>query len=556
MVTEIKKVGSWKDRIAACKKFYEPMLAQWERYKKYYANDHWFDQRYYMPETEDRITVNQVFPLIKVMLNSTYSKNPYVYITPAYNDDQSFWAAKVLEPFVNRMWAEDQRMKRMMRRVSLDAIIRGKGFVRSGYSIESLGETNFRDSIISERVSPLHFWIDPEAESVYDAYYTIRRVVLPWVDVKRMWPKKSGELAPASRYELRPSEKDNTNIMSGIEWNNNPNLNDDMARAIIYEIHDHLNRKISVIAEGHDKFLSHRDDPYDIGGSLIDELCFNEIPETPFALSDVAVMEGQQLELNRLRTMMMQHVRRFLRKYVTTRDNFNEDEKKALESDEDGIVIECEDPGAIVPIKDAPLSSDVHVYEQRIMGDMHQSTGMNEWLKGGMISPKKTAFEASEIAQGSNLRIGEKPALMEDFASRVAEKQVRIMQQFMDSPIIDNIPMCPLGVPLNAQGLKAFSREDLQGEFKVVVKQGSTQLPDKNVERQLAMGLYQAGMGQDPMMRDWFYQWFSDSMDLPGMDKHIGRMAGGGQQQQGQPDGNVQMGQGPPQGGQGFGGGS
>jgi len=551
MVTEIEKVGSWRDRIEMCKRVYEPQVAKWERYKRYYMNDHWFDQQYYMPETEDRITVNQTFAMIKTMLNTIYSKNPYVYITPAYNDDQSFFAAQIIEPHLNRMWAQDQRMKRMMRRVSLDTLLRGKGYIRSGYSIEQLGDVVFKDSIITERVSPLHFWIDPEAESVYDAYYTIRRVILPWVDVKKLYPKR--DLSPAARYELRPQDKTQS-VDFGVEWHNNPNLDDDMARAVIYEIHDHLSRRIYVIAEGCDKFLSNREDPYNIGGSLIDELCFNEIPETPFAVSDVEIMEGQQLELNRLRTMMLQHVRRFQRKYVTTKDNFTEDQKKDLESTEDGVVVECQDPAQIIPLKDAPLSGDTHMYEARIMSDITQSSGVNPWMKGDAMGPRKSAFEAQQMAGGQNLRASEKPAIMEDFASRVAEKQIKIMQQFMDSPIMDNIPFNPLGVPVNQGGLKAFSREDIQGEFKVEVKQGSTQLPNKAVEQQMAMQLYQAGMGNDPVLGPWFMKWFADASGLPGLDKHMSRGMQGGQQgqQQGQGDGNVQMGQQSPQGGQGI----
>ena len=543
MTSEAQKVKQWFGRVALCKKIYEPQVVQWERYKRYYMNDQWFDLENWMPETEDRITVNQVFPLVKVMLNGTYSKNPHVYIEPAYNDDQSMFAAQILEPHINRMWNKDQQMKKLMRRVALDAIIRGKGYIRSGYAIESLGETVFRDKIISERVSPLHFWHDPEAENVYESYYSIRRVILPWVDLKRQWPKK--ELAAASRYELRPQDKTYTSDIGSV-WNNNPNSDDDMARAIVYEIHDHLNRRIYVIAEGYDKFLSDRPDPYDITGSLIDEIAFNEIPETPFALPDPALMEGQQLELNRLRTMMLQHVRRFNRKYVTSRDNLNEDEKKEFESNEDGILVECDDPGMVFPLKDAPITGDVHMYEERIKMDMQQSTGINEWAKGGMISPKKTAFEASQISQGTSVRTSEKPSLMEDFSTRVAEKQIRIMQQFMDSPIIDNIPYNPLGVPLSPSGLKAFSRDDIQGEFKITVKQGSTQLPNKDAEMQMAMQMLQAGLGQDPVLGDWLYKFVGSSMNIDGLDKHIAKKMGGGG---GQQNGNIQNGGG--QAGQG-----
>ena len=545
MVTELHKVGQWRDRIALCKKIYEPQMTKWERYKRYYMNDHWFDNQYYGPETEDRITVNQTFAMIKVMLNSTYSKNPYVHVEPAFNDDQSMFAAQVIEPHINRMWSQDQRMKRMMRRVALDAIIRGKGFIRSGYSIEQLGDTVFRDSIITERVSPLHFWHDPESESVYDAYYTIRRVVMPFIDLKKLYPKR--DLPPASRYELRPQENQAAVVDFGTQWNENPELDDEMARAVIYEIHDHLNRRIYVIAEGYDKFLSNREDPYQIGGSLIDELCFNEIPETPFAISDVEIMEGQQLELNRLRTMMLQHVRRFQRKYVTEENNFTEDQKKDLESSEDGVVVECKDPGAIIPLKDAPLSGDVHNYEARIMSDITQSSGINPWMKGDAMGPRKSAFEAQQMAGGQSLRATEKPSIMEDFASRVAEKQIRIMQQFMDSPIIDNVPFNPLGIPLDAGGLKAFSKEDIQGEFKISVKQGSTQLPNQDVERQLALQLYQAGMGQDPVLGGWFMKYFAEASGLPGLSKHIGRSMQGGQG-----DGNVQMGQQSQEGGEGI----
>lgn len=541
MVTEIQKVGWWKQRINLCKKIWEPENIKWERYKNYYGNEHWLDDMADFPEVEDRITVNQSFPLIKHLLNSTYSKNPYIYVVPAHRDMQSLWASQILEPYINKQWNRDQNMKRTMRRVALDTLLRGKGYLRSGYSLRALSQTVFKDTIIGERISPLHFWFDPEAENVYEAYFTIRRVIMPWVDAKKMWPKKN--IPPAAKYELQAME--NPSKYSVSEWQNNPDVNDDHARAIVYEIHDHLNNKIIVIMDGYDKYLSNRDNPYNITGSLIDELCFNEIPETPFALPDLGLMEGQQLELNRLRTQMLIHNRRFNRKYLTTPENFDEDGKKAMESNQDGILVECDDPGAVTPLKDAPMSGDVHMYEAKIMQDLQTMASINQTQKGEAMHPRKSAFEAQQIAQGANIRAGEKPALMEDFASRVAEKQIKIMQQFLDEPIRDNLPNVPIGQPINQFGLKQFSRQDIQGEFRVFVKPGSAQIPDKGAQQQVLMMLLQSPVMNIPGVAQYVVQNLGDSLQdiVPGLGQSIqqGLQIAAQQQQQGGGGGQMQQ---------------
>jgi hypothetical protein len=504
-------VASWFDRLALTKDIFRDSHREAKQSIDFYAGKQWSGVDPYVYDDEDKIIANQIFPLVKIMVNNSYWQNPKILVRPRRQDPRSYWSANLLEQRINYKWYV-MNMKREIRRIIMDAIYAGKGRMRVGYNTEILMQTGnplvLQEGLISERSSPFRTWSDPEADVLDEAYFWFREVILPWADTKKLFKK---DLPPESRYKLDVDRSFQTPILR-----QDNDVVDHLARARVYEIHDQLNKQIYVVADGFPKFLSATENKYAINGPLLEELVFNEIPESPHALDDISIAKDQQVELNRIRSMMMIHNRRNNRAYATTPENMDADNRARLESDRDMRVIEMSDPERFIPIKDAPISQDQHLFEMRIKEDLRESVGQNEYNRGGAVPRIKTAFETQQIVKGSDMRLNEKAALVEDFCTSLARKQIQIMQQFDDNMFAAPEVSPELGVPIE-QGWRAYSRADIQGEVDIIVRAGSTTPPDEQSERQLAMQLLQAGIHRDPGFNTpEVVRWLRDKLNLPG----------------------------------------
>ena len=64
-----------------------------------------------------------------------------------------------------------------------------------------------------------------------------------------------------------------------------------------------------------------------------------EVPDHFYPIGDIEQIESLQLELNETRTQMMNHRKRFARKWLYEKDAFDRDGVMALESDMDNTMI-------------------------------------------------------------------------------------------------------------------------------------------------------------------------------------------------------------------------
>lgn len=474
-------IGDWQNRLSVAQEFRKDKAEKaWELSRKQ------FEQLLPIVGSTDKdIRVNMAFPTIKVLLRAAYSQDPFLYIREIQPWHRR--SAEILQFLENRLWSV-QRRKKTMRRIVLDALL-----LKVAYGLTHIVQNprSGRNEVMMSRVSPYDIWLEPGCISVNDSYYIIRRIVMSREEAKAQWPSAYQLLKAVSVDDLT---RQTTTMFEPRIHSNIRGMSDMMERVEVFEIHDQLHREISVISKDYEKFLSApRTSPYPLD-TLFTELIFNEIIDAHYGIGDLEPTFMQQEEMDRVRQSMLIHSKRFNRKYAMQRGIADQAAKDGLESGEDGVIVELEDVNGLVPIQDAPLSSDQYNYFQAIRNDHREITGVNEYQMASQVGGTKTAYETQQITQGANARASEKPDLTGDFCEEVAFKDIELMKKMYP----DTQMMKWVG-PDGQEQWRQIQQWELEGEHYVSIHMGSTQQRDEAVEFQRGTLLYQT-FSQDPVV--------------------------------------------------------
>lgn len=471
-------VVDWTGRLERAMKARSEVESQWAITSEQYEDTLYNNRTDANKNT--KIRVNLAFPTIKVLLRAACSSDPFIYITGVNPQDEQ--SGMILQYLENRLW-RIQRRKKAIRQIVLDTLI-----LKVGYGLTHIKKdlvTGIPEVVLT-RVSPYLLWIEPGASSVNNAYHIFRGVIIPRVEAEARWPG-----VPFTVYD--PNNKSQGSIPSApTRYGNGLDSTD---RVLIYEVHDQLNREISYITRDSKKFLVEpKPNPYPVD-TLFTELIFNEIIDEHYGLSDLEPVAMQQDEMDRVRSAMLTHTKRFNRKYLMQTEEYNKEKSlKSLESGEDGVVVPVDDLDSIKALEDAGISGDLYNYATLIRGDHREVTGINEYMNAGRISGTKTAYETEQIMAGARVRLGEKPDLVGDFCEEVANKDINVMKRLYPVPQIAQF-LGPQGEAI----WRYIQKWELQGEHYVAVQAGSTQPRDETANFQRGIMLYQL-FGQDPQI--------------------------------------------------------
>lgn len=472
------------------------------------------------------IRVNMAFPTIKILLRASYSQDPYIYVKEVQPWHRR--SAEILQFLENRLWSMQKR-KKLMRRIILDALL-----LKVAYGLTHIVENprTGRNEITLSRVSPYDLWLEPGCMSVNDSYYIIRRVVMSREEAKALWPNAWQVLRAVTTDEKNKpvvsfEPRDQRDIRG---------MSDMMERVEVFEVHDQLHREISIISKDYGKYLAEpRPNPYPLD-TLFTELMFNEVIDAHYGIGDLEPTFMQQEEMDRIRELMMTHSKRFNRKYKMQKGNADKHAKDALESGEDGVIVELEDINGLIPLDDANLSPDQYNYFQAVRTDHREITGVNEYMMSSKVSGTKTAYETQQITAGANARASEKPDLVGDFCEEIAYKDIELMKKMYP----DTQVMQWTGLD-GEQQWRQVQQWEMQGEHYVTVHAGSTQPRDEATDFQRGTLLYQT-FAQDPVVNHQaLVEVVMQMMNIRDKDFLLGKMPQGAspeqQQQQGQQQG-------------------
>jgi hypothetical protein len=454
---------------------------------------------------EDRLLVNIAFATINVVAPSVSISYPKITVNARKYEDSD--KAILTESIVNYWWRHYECQKEFKRAVR-DFLILGHGWIKTGYRFveeEKVAQANFDsyDELVSdapesnaeseliikedrpfiERVSPFDIFVDPDATTMYDIKWIAQRVRRPLPEVKK--DKRYNSVA---RNEAAPSHYSRYG-QDGYSPRRSTDPSDSYVE--IWEWYDIDRNTMSVFCDGSDKFLINPTEiPFKFGHPFV-MIRNYDIPEHFYPMGELEAIEPLQQELNATRTQMMNHRKRFSRKWLYKESAFDADGRAALESDEDNVmvpVISEENIGNVVGPMPAVISPpEFYNQSSLISSDIDRVSGVSEYMRGGLPEIRRTATEAGIIQDNANARASEKLAIVELSIAEIAKRLVILAQQYMTGQQAVRIA----GQEAQPFWLE-FDRDYIQGEFDFEVEAGSTQPVNESFRRQMAMQVVDA----------------------------------------------------------------
>jgi len=437
------------------------------------------------------LPINLVYAYVKTEIPALYIRDPELKVNP--KNRTSVQAAKVLEAVINYIW-RTKKIKREIKKVLVDSIIIGHGWMKLGYTgkfgsvedvtgryIDTVEEEDFFAYYVNwENINFNLDSIDPP----YDCKWISHAVWLTKEEIEKNPRYQNTDLLQIS-FEDRD---DDDHVSTDREFKK--------GKVRLEEVWDLENQTVCTVSDGVDKYIeAPKQWPLQMKGFPFACLKFNLTNDEPYGLSDVAMFEPQVLELIKVRSMALDHIKRYNRQLVTTPDNISEDEMQKLQKGITGSIIHVQDPSKIMPVPYPPLQTDIYGLEERIKEDAINVSGQSPMERGG--SQKTTTRAVSElgmIQQGAANRRSEKVDTVETFVEEVAGKLVSLVKQFVDMPYYvrilgHNSPELQAAVQERASAMQdsavtnqegfTFTGEDIEGEFDLEVVAGTSTPLDK-----------------------------------------------------------------------------
>ena len=499
----------------------------WIRMVDLYRGKHW-------PNTtinnNDLVAVNLAFSTVKVIAPSVSVNYPKIVVSPNEPEDQD--RAAFVEAITNYAWRHHDFRKPFQRSVR-DFLIFGHGWLKVGWKFveqermltdeergvmfdEAVAEANIlatenpalatelpddeqiaagipdssmeivEDQPFIERVSPFDMYIDPEATCLDDAQWICQKVIRPVEEAKKDKRYKASvrkRLTPDSRVSPTLSYTDRTVQEEYLT---------EVDRVAIYEFYDIEENTMAVFTLESDEFLvDPMPMPYAYGQPFV-MLRNYDVPDYFYPMGDLESIESLQLELDMTRTQLVNARKRYARKYLYHERSFGPEGREALESDEDGRLVPVVDENkplseVVIPMPQTPLSPEVYNMSAIIEQDINTVSGVSEYARGQMPEIRRTATEASIIADAGNARVSEKLAIVELGISECARRVIQVMQQFMTGEQIVRV-----SARAGADLFVPYTRDDIVGEYDFSVEAGSTQPINDTVRKQQAVALMNA----------------------------------------------------------------
>lgn len=476
-------------------------------------------------EEEDRIAINMAFSTINVIFPALTVNHPKIEVLANKQEDED--RAVISEAVVNYWWRHYD-FRAPFRRATKDFLTIGHGWVKVGYKYEEreerleenekmeqesalIDEANMfaeenpdlagelptdeeikanlvatkvvvtEDRPTLERVSPFDMFVDPEATCMEDARWIAQRIIRPLEDVRA-----------DERYNSKTRRSVKADAVIASDWlsaDQRKKFDGDIDRVTIWEYYDIASETMCVFAEGSDDYLiDPQEMPYAFGHPY--EFISNyDVPDEFYPIGDLEMIEAPQQELNKTRSQMMNHRKKYGRKYLYRASALGPEGRQGLESNEDNIAIEVIDDNqplqdVIMPVPITPMAGDLYQYSDVIQGDMDKVSGVNEYARGATPEIRRTATEAAMIQDGANARSADKLALIEIAIGRIARKVLQLAQQYMTGEQAARIT--------GADGQQfwfKYGHEDIEGEFDFQVEGGSTQPQNETFRRQQAVAM-------------------------------------------------------------------
>jgi len=553
--SESKEVKAWLRTISSTEKWRDNRFENMgcKRFVNEYKGDWDFLQA---SVSIPVVPINLVYAFVKTDVARMSFRDPWVTVNPKRVEDLG--AAQIAENVLNYTW-QDLRLKTQIKQCITEADLVGHSWVKVGYvaefgTVESqakepekrgpgrppkkLKEVETDEYIRSENVFAYYvsykdILFDPSATYpvTHNARWMAQKIVKPLRAVKQ-----SGIYEHTDELRVNAGVDDN-NIAYDTPDSQKENFGKDVRSVTLWEIYDLDHQTVTTVSPGCDFKLREIPLPeYLSGGFPFVQLAWTPVPGEVYPLSEVAPHEGQIVELTKLLSIELNHLKRWSRQLLMLQDSLPPEEMQKFKDGNDGAIIIAQPVAGkslsdvIQPIPYAPIQSDIYGVWNQIFEIWRSIAGQTGPDQGGQARTQtRTLGELRLQLMGGHARSDEKLDVLEDFISEIAKKLLTIMQKKYDVPklarivgektvrekILKVLPQRPSAQPMqqpqpsqpgqpqqqsqpnpSAQSIYtgdfgfSWNRQDILGEMDVDVLAGSTVPLDREAQLEIIEKLF------------------------------------------------------------------
>lgn len=481
--TDKEKTALWMDRISVAKRRQKSIIKkrEWEKFIRQYKGHYNLTLKVGSGTAQRIPPINQVFSYVQSDIANMYFRDPYITVNPKLKT--SIESAAIMEVGVNYWWRKLE-MKEEMESQLMDADLVGHAWNKDGWvtTVKQSQEGDKvqtkidEDKMFSKKVSWRDILFNISSKNPpKDSLWIAQRIVMPLPVAKEKYPSLknlTGSISP----EMNEKEF------------NKAQFTDDIRVAVLWEVYDAIERKIILLAEGHETFVKPEVSwPEHWNEFPFSMLWYYEMPDEAYPMSPIAPWDAQIEETNQLFGQALNHVKRDSRQIITKRGAFTESELDKYAEGVDGAMVEMEGTGAIREnfevVGYGPVSQDVYMLLDRLAGISRETNGQPEFEKGGVTkTSSRTLGELQAIAAGARSRLDKRVDQLETHIETIAKHMIASMQANFDMEQMIRITgetpdkiIKALGDKFNPETQTIeFTKEDIQGDFDVEVRAGST----------------------------------------------------------------------------------
>jgi hypothetical protein len=458
------------------------------------------------------VTIPRMAVNIEGMVGYFTQSDPKFILDPRNRPDQ-VEQAKRKEALVNYTW-EEQDFARPWRSALKELIITGNCILKTGYVTEldeaallkaeetegakkKKGEVviSYDQAIKANYATlkhvPIHrFLYDLGAPdgTIKTARWVAELIVRPARDVmadnrydaaarKAM---QTGEETPQTYQDFRAANEDvllheaqNDSYLVGTQEYDHQNI-------VLAEIWDRRYKVRRVYALGVTKPLLVEDWPYPYLDDFPYIQCkFINVLDEPWGIGYVKLAQDPQKMLDRTRTKMAEHVKKFNAKLLTW--GLDADERRRLGDDEHGAVINMGQGGKLENYFPPSLGQDFYRVSEIFANDLESLTLTDQMIGGGALPSRTSAEEVRTRTQLFGMKLSD--------ASKAIDKMLHAVGQQTSQHIAANMEVDQVVRLLGEEGADwiKVEPEDVRVDTLVRVQSTSRQPPDPAREKQMSL---------------------------------------------------------------------
>lgn len=474
--SEQKEVALWQERISIAKKEQDRWAEDSgaKRFIKEYEGDYGivFHTR---NKKVDIPPINEVFSYVQADIATTFNRDPYLEVNAEAGTTKG---AAIWEVILNYYW------RKLKTKEELEYEIIDKDLV--GYGWHKVGTTS-DGKLYSNYLSWKDvLWNIGSKRPPNDCQWMAHRIVKPLKEIKKLYPAAKGmEGSP------NPDVDDESYKKSAYK--------DDIKVGVMWEIWDLENREIVLIAENlKDRYLAPKKSWPDYQETFPFDMYWDfAIPNKSRPMSSIAPWEKQILEEMVLMGSAINHAKRWNRQLFIKGGNVDENALDKFERGDDGAIITVNgnmDDSSFKFADFGQLPTDFYLLMDRLQAIKRNINGQPEFAKGGVTKTgTRTIGELQLMQQGNQSRQGRKIDRLETHCENIARKMMACLKANFDFEEIARITGDTPDEIIEVLGdnfdpvtkTVKFTPQEIQGEYDVDIKSGSTLPMDKQTKMQV-----------------------------------------------------------------------